>query len=239
MKSITVCANARVRYSLAIRQKSLSRRKTVRHRNIKTRQTSQSRKRQRTIKKHVGCADAKVQHSITKGRARSVKSIYHVLPDTAMRNGFSSATVILFFHVNRMHLHYCTKSGEELARRLEYMRSRLCPRCRQPVERVIMNAAPWKAISLEVKIETCQVCKKKPPVCSALHEDRSVARFITLSSRVLLKQKTSMLLQRLRSRRTQEDALGEEKDPMPCVSRDCHKNRHERYHRRRSCSPFA
>ena len=78
-----------------------------------------------------------------------------------------------------MHLYYCTKSDKELAGRLEYMRSRLCPRCRQPVERVIMNAAPWKAISLEEKIETCQVYKKKRPNCSALHEERFVPRSLT------------------------------------------------------------
>ena len=77
----------------------------------------------------------------------------------------------------RTHLCYCTTCGEKLTQRLRSGSAQHCPFCMEPVEHVIMNAAPWKTAVEREKIAQCQYCKADVPTCAAFHRDRHGKRF--------------------------------------------------------------
>ena len=63
----------------------------------------------------------------------------------------------------RKHLCYCIESNKKIVRMPRGRETRLCPFpfCRKPVDRVIMNAAPWKPRTVEEEINECLSCKAK------------------------------------------------------------------------------
>ena len=77
----------------------------------------------------------------------------------------------------RTHLCYCTPCGEKLAQRLRSGSAQHCPFCMEPVEGVIMNAAPWKTAAEREKIAQCHYCKADVPTCAAFRRDPHGKRF--------------------------------------------------------------
>ena len=63
----------------------------------------------------------------------------------------------------RKHLCHCIESNKKIVRMPRGRETRLCPFpfCRKPVDRVIMNAAPWKPRTVEEEINECLSCKAK------------------------------------------------------------------------------
>ena len=71
------------------------------------------------------------------------------------------------------HLCYCIKRySKKIVRKLKCREARVCPFpfCRKQVDRVIMNAAPWKPRTVEEEIKECLPCKAKKEAIKAAEQ---------------------------------------------------------------------
>ena len=78
------------------------------------------------------------------------KCVYDSLPNC----------IVVLYYCNR-HLCYCIGSTKKIVRMPRGGETRVCPFpfCRKPIDRVIMNAAPWKPRTVEEEIKECLSCK--------------------------------------------------------------------------------
>ena len=77
------------------------------------------------------------------------------------------------YRCNRQHLCYCIERySKKIVRKLKGRETRVCPFpfCRKQVDRVIMNAAPWKPRTVEKEIKECVLCKAKKEASKAAEQ---------------------------------------------------------------------
>ena len=76
-------------------------------------------------------------------------------------------------HCCSRHLCYCIKRySKKIVKKLKCRETRVCPFpfCRKQVDRVIMNAAPWKPRTVEEVIKECLPCKVKKEAIKAAEQ---------------------------------------------------------------------
>ena len=78
---------------------------------------------------------------------------------------------IALHHCCRTHLCYCIEN-RKIVKKLKARETRVCPFpfCRKQVDRVIMNAAPWKPRTVEKEIKECLPCHVKKETSKAAEE---------------------------------------------------------------------
>ena len=88
-------------------------------------------------------------------------------------------SVVALEHFCSRHLCYCIESSNKIVRKPKGGETRVCPFafCRKRVDRVIMNAAPWKPRIVEKEIEECLLCKVKEAIKAAEKKQKTKGSF--------------------------------------------------------------
>ena len=132
-------------------------------------------------------------------------------PDVSQGSKCVSSSLTNFFatrlYYNR-HVCYWIESSKKIVRKWKGRESRVCPFpfCRKQVDRLIMNAAPWKARTVKEEIKECLPCKVKKEADKAAKQSQKTKGSSSTAKKAVCKADDNTLKTGGSTTKTKEEA---------------------------------